>query len=306
MSEQLKILITANLDIGKSEKELQRQLSTISEKLSLSVGIDTKQVESLSNQVGKIQEQLSGKKVQLIDESDIANGKKFYKDIENIKDQFRELGTVSVSKVFDTVTGDVKQLNVEIQKADGLIEKLKLEAAQLKGIEGIDNGYLLTNRQEIDKTSLQMEKALQQTIQNRQKDEKKLAETQAKAANKNLEDTQKEIQKEKELKVELQKTLELYQRQAEINATNLSRRYKDSIDGGALEQYLNNVKRLSTETPELKNKMDHLALSFKEIGANARTSASHTISFGEQLSIAMSRFPIDKIRHFKQVGVKLL
>ena len=46
------------------------------------------------------------------------------------------------------------------------------------------------------------------------------------------------------------------------------------------------------ETPNLQRKMKDLAVSFKEIEANAKTSSSHVVGFGEQLSIALKRVPI--------------
>ena len=99
---------------------------------------------------------------------------------------------------------------------------------------------------------------------------------------------QKEIEKTKELQHQLQ----LYKQQAEINVRNLTRRYGNEVDQRALSDYLRQVQALEVSTPNLKRQMDLLNMSFKEIAANAKSSGSHVLNFGEALKTAFVKFPV--------------
>jgi TP901 family phage tail tape measure protein len=103
---------------------------------------------------------------------------------------------------------------------------------------------------------------------------------------------EKQLEKEKQKTAELEHQLTLYKQQAEINVKNAQRRFGDKIDSADLQEYLDKVRKLTVDTPNLKNEMDKLAMSFKEISAEANTSGSHVMGFGEQLKVAMSRVPI--------------
>jgi hypothetical protein len=287
LSEQLKILITANLDIGKSEKELQRQLSDISKNLNLTIGIDSKQMESLSKQVNSIQQQISGTKVKIIKESDLKDTKSFLnnlKDINDVRKQFEKEGSLKISEDFDPVTGKAKAFNVEIQKSDGLVRKLKLELAELHGMHGIDKGFLVTKDQLVDNTTLQMEKALQQTVQKRYQEQKKANEEQDKAINKNIENTKKEQK-------EIERLINLLQQKKKIEVDNLRRRYGDAIDSNLVNRNLSQVMSANASSfsslKEYRHWQDQIDVGFKQIGASARTSGSHVLTFGEAFQTAM-------------------
>lgn len=91
---------------------------------------------------------------------------------------------------------------------------------------------------------------------------------------------------------ELEKQLDLYKRQAAVQAQNLKRRYGGAIvpEGQAgLENYLAQVNALNSKTPGLSNQMKSLNMNFKEISADVNTAASHVNTFGEELQTAMAR-----------------
>ncbi|WP_318247529.1 phage tail tape measure protein [Cytobacillus kochii] len=101
--------------------------------------------------------------------------------------------------------------------------------------------------------------------------------------------------KVREKNKELEHQLSLYQQQAKINVQNLQRRYGNAIgdDGArALNNYLNSVNRLNSQTPYLNRQMQQLNTQFRQISSNVNAASSHVASFGSQLMTAMQRIPI--------------
>ncbi|WP_254111562.1 phage tail tape measure protein [Bacillus licheniformis] len=94
---------------------------------------------------------------------------------------------------------------------------------------------------------------------------------------------------------ELERQLELYRRQAQVNTQNLQNRYGSSLSNASnqqLQQYLNSVNQLTASTPNLRNQMASLNVQFREMSSNIAATTRQTMSFGEQLQVAMSRVPV--------------
>lgn len=94
---------------------------------------------------------------------------------------------------------------------------------------------------------------------------------------------------------ELERQLELYRRQAQVNTQNLQNRYGSSLSQASnfqLQQYLNSVNQLTARTPNLRNQMASLNMQFREMSSNIAATTRQTMSFGEQLQVAMSRVPV--------------
>lgn len=93
---------------------------------------------------------------------------------------------------------------------------------------------------------------------------------------------------------ELEHQIQLYQRQAQVNAQNLQNRYGSSISSQSnsqIQSYLNSVNQLSTSTPNLRRQMQNLNTDFRELSANINSSTNRISTFGEQLNQAFSRMP---------------
>lgn len=291
-NNDLRIKITAQLDEKSSTKALQDQLDKISKKLKINVGIDTKQLKEIQKTINQIQSQATknGKGLKLVDDNEIKNGKQLFKTLDDAVNKYREMGQVKIKKVFDPMTQELKGFNLEVQKANGLVEKLKFESAKLKGVHGID-GFMLSGRQQLDNRAIEAEKALGRTIQNRANEERKAAEAQAKAINRNIEQKQKESKQQEELNRQIQKEIELYQRSKQIQASDLKRRYGDRIDTNAVNNQMSQVMALDpraiTSMQQFRNIQRDVDLGFREIQSSARTSSSHVTSFGEAFRTAM-------------------
>lgn len=98
--------------------------------------------------------------------------------------------------------------------------------------------------------------------------------------------------------------LDIFRRQAQLNAQNIQRTHGGHVDNAQIQAYLNSVNALTSRTPNLTQRMRELNIQFREISANARTAAGATqqagASFGHMMSQAMTKFPINL-----QVGIKL-
>lgn len=298
MSENLHIKVVARLDEKLSTDALQKQLDKIAKSLKLNVTIDPKQLNDISKSIDKLQDKVNKQTkggVKIVSDDDVKTSKQIFTSVDAAVSKYKEFGQVKIKKIFDSATEELKSFNLEIQKADGLIEKLKFELNQKKGINGID-GFVLTSRTEDDKRSIEMQKALTKTLEERARLEKKSAEEQAKAINKSIENKKKEEAEQKKLNAQLQQQIKLYKEQAQLNVRNLNRTHPGFGDKGALDGYLKSVDALSAKTPNLSNQMQDLDMNFKKIKVSAQESAGAArlagMSFGEMMSQAMTKFPI--------------
>ncbi|WP_340191459.1 phage tail tape measure protein, partial [Bacillus amyloliquefaciens] len=90
---------------------------------------------------------------------------------------------------------------------------------------------------------------------------------------------------------ELRKTIELYQRQAQVNVQNLNTRYGDTMGAGnrqAAQDYLNAVNSLNVSAggSNIRSQMQSLNMQFRELASNAQTASSQASSFGTELTQA--------------------
>nr|WGE07103.1 phage tail tape measure protein [Bacillus subtilis] len=93
---------------------------------------------------------------------------------------------------------------------------------------------------------------------------------------------------------ELKKTIELYQRQAQLNVKSLNDRYGTSISpesSRALQNYINSVNQLSARTPNISRQMQNLSMQFREIQANARSATGQVRGFSETFKQAFTGMP---------------
>ena len=94
---------------------------------------------------------------------------------------------------------------------------------------------------------------------------------------------------------ELERQLELYRRQAQVNTQNLQNRYGSSLSSASnqqIQQYLNSVNQLTARTPNLRNQMASLNMQFREMSSNIATTTRQTMGFVEQLGVAAARIPV--------------
>lgn len=275
-NNELKILINAQLDENITEQTIKNQLNRIQNKLKLTIRIDNQQFNQIANQVKQLQVQFErqSKGIKIIDDQSVLSSinqikkgiPEIYTSIDKALEKYKQFGQVKIEKTFDPITRELDGFTLQLHKAQGLIEKIKFDLVQIKMPNGTQNVFQVTDRKIIDDTEKLREKQLQ--VEQR---------------------IDSQIQKQNE---KLQHQLDLFKRQAEINAKNLQRRYGDAVDTNALNNYLASVRSLSATTPDVKRKMEELNMTFKEISANVKSSSSHVLGFGEALQTAFVKFPV--------------
>lgn len=77
-----------------------------------------------------------------------------------------------------------------------------------------------------------------------------------------------------------------------IRADNLLGVHSKTVDTVALENWRQSVGKLTSDTPQLTQKMKELDLQFRKIEGSARDASRMSMTFGEMLRVAMEKFPI--------------
>lgn len=274
MNDELVIKIKGSLNESLTKTEIQKQLKTLEKELDLTINTDQKQVEQLANQIKQLQSEINrnAKSTVIFNEGKTnKNVQQIQGEINEIIKKYQQLGTVTSKTVFDVDTGNIKGFNLEIEKANGLVEKLNFELQRTQnGENSFKDAFVLTSKSEIDRT----EKIREQQLQTEQK-------------------INKEIQQQNQ---NLQHQIDLFQRQAKINVQNLQRTHGGYVDNDALNQYLNSVKQLNVDTPNASKQMQSLNMQFREIQTNAKSAAGALeqsgMSLREMISTAMTKFPV--------------
>jgi TP901 family phage tail tape measure protein len=198
------------------------------------------------------------------------------------------------SKLTQQLVTDKQKLRQELVK---LGETGNVTAQQLANVARSINGAKDTSGiqqaqasfaqlQSQAKLAEQMAQGREKAEINRQQAENKSNIAQAQAINRNNELARQEIQQSKELEAEIKRRLELYQREKQIQATNLQSNNRSSINQSALNNQLSSVMAVNPNQfkslEELRNWQQQANVGFKELSAGA-------MSFGDSLKMAFSR-----------------
>ncbi len=91
---------------------------------------------------------------------------------------------------------------------------------------------------------------------------------------------------------EIEKQIELYKRSAEIQARTLQSSHSKTVNNADLNAYLNSIRQLNAQTPQLQHRMRQLALDFREVSGAARESARSSMTVMDAFRTAMVKFPV--------------
>jgi TP901 family phage tail tape measure protein len=232
------------------------------------------------------------------------------KRVEEIKNSAKDISKVNIQTAEDI--NDVRKATISYTDDLGRLVKEKYKLVETNNILDDGNESKRLNEWQLDSHDVtdniekrnkeeqrlveQMAKFREQSMARRLADEQKLEKAQTNAINAYLEGNRKEIEAQENLQKEIQKTLTLFEKEKEIQKQNLKRRFQDNVDESALDNQLNKVRGVDpnsfSDMKEFRNWQREINLGFNEISASARTATSHTLTFGQQLSTAMERFPI--------------
>ncbi|PLR99650.1 phage tail tape measure protein [Bacillus sp. T33-2] len=264
----LRIRITGTLNSNATVSEINTQLKSIENKihkLKLKVQLDQNQVKELSKLQNALQR---SSKTNMVSNKDVSAAKEIYTSLDRAVEKYSKLGSVKISQNFNPMTKELEKFQLTVTRANGEVEKLKFELASLKGMKGI-NGFALTGRSTNDNTAAIRERQLQQE----------------QAINRQI------VQRTQTLRNQL----EIYKRQAELQANNLKNNRNKVLSDEqqtSLRNYLNNINALNASTPNLQQKMRQLSLDFREISSQAQNASQGAINLGNAFQQAFTKFPI--------------
>jgi hypothetical protein len=325
MANNLQIKVTAMLDPTSSKEKIQSQLDTLAKdlKLTVTVNIDdkilntlnnfTKQFEKISEvakNTGKvIQENIfpDGSRVKVTSYNGIVGeiqqigeqAKKTKEETRQLISDIEQLGNVQRKVTNQNASGNLTGGNVNVGDkfnnttyrynqneevtSSRTVENLRQQEVEIEKIRQrmleLNNAGIITNaslsRMSTVLNGAQTEAELNRIAQvlNRVQDSSKI----------------------REQNVQLQQQLQLYQRQAEIQVNalrNNPRKMLTDDQQTALTNYLNNVRALNMQTPQLQQRMRQLGLDFREVSSQAYTMSNHAMTFGQAMQTAFEKFPI--------------
>jgi TP901 family phage tail tape measure protein len=277
MADELVIKILGNLDVNKTESAIKTQLSQLEGKLNVQLGVDTKLLTQVAKQVKALQDTVNqqGKNIKLIDDQatiksvdTIQNGVgRLFTSIEKAVAEYSKLGTVKVTSNLNPLTNQVDNFTLSLKKADGTLSNLKYSLAQMYSGKNLIPAYEISksnvtdNSQAVNEKIIQQENAINNTLQERKKQQ----------------DT---------LNQQLQKELELYQKAKSMQVQSLST--NKYIDQSALASQLgkaNNPPSFTTNK-DFTNWQREVDQGFKQIKVNADEAKASSSKFGESLKTA--------------------
>lgn len=137
--DELVIKIKGSLNRDLTRSEIQGQLDGLGTELSVNIGkADQKQLDGLASQIKQLQNDIAkgAKSTIIFDEGKTnKNAKEIQLQIDDIIKKYQQLGTITTKKIFDADTGNIKGFNIEIEKANGLVEKLRYQLSRTQESE---------------------------------------------------------------------------------------------------------------------------------------------------------------------------
>lgn len=352
MADNLKILITGQLNTGATIGEINTALRGIEKKinaLKLNVEINDKVLSTLnkfSDQMKKISTAAlnTGK---VIEEAINPDGSKIRRTyFDGIKGEFSEIAIAAKKSAqeqmksldeldgeYDKVTKNVERYNAAQKKVGSSVSLSDNNGINTRTVNlndkdkviGYTDSYNAEKEAKLEQQAIkqeqdlidQMEKFRLQSIQRRMQAERSADEAQQKAIQRNAELDRQEIAKTQQARQQYENwwlnalatqeqqqrkqqqatvaSLDVYKRQAEIQATGLLNNKNKVLtpeQTAGINSYLNSVRALNASTPQLAERMKQLGLDFKEISVNAQQASYRSISFGEAFKTAISKFSI--------------
>ncbi|MCM3365895.1 phage tail tape measure protein [Bacillus safensis] len=331
MSEQLKIFVTPVADTSpKTTDDLNKQIKQIQSKLNaleLKTNIDNNTLKTLKEftstfdkyqsnlknyndtvkETTKITQHLNGNVTKVTQEHK-RSGEIIQRTTEKIKEQTKETNNLAnAQQKLGQVVKSTERMNAQ-GKVTGSTQKnrdgYKDYTYNLDDKGNVKNSTVSTNyekkRKDIDALNASLQRLREQgilsdTTLSSLGRKINLAQSSAqidslKQKIRTLDDKSSAVAKNNELK----QTIALYQRQAQLNANNLTSKYGNNLSNQSkaqIQEYLLAVTQLTSKTPALSSKIKDLNMQFRELSASIQNSTQRATSFGQQLGDAFSRIP---------------
>jgi TP901 family phage tail tape measure protein len=259
-------------DVTKVVEKYNAEQEKLNTKVTLANGNNTRTVNLNSqNQVTGI--------------TDTTNRAKDLQDTQKLIDAKKQLRQELI-KLGDTGNVTAKQL-AQVRTALN-------NASDINGLQQAKQEY--SQLSENAKIAEQMAQGRERAALSTQQAEQKAIQAQQNAINRNNELTRQEIEQQKQLEAEITRRLQLYQREAQITASNISSKYGSHVDQSALNNQLSSVMNANSgqfqNLQQLRNFISEFNTGFRELTAGIDNASHHAMSFMEQLKMGVSMFSV--------------
>jgi hypothetical protein len=339
----LKLLITGQLNIGSTIKQINTALRGIEKKISklkISADIDANTLKTLSNfskameQHKKVAQDLNRvirEEKTVTKEADgtvrekirqhLKSGEIIDKEIKKINQKvkatqsereetrklisdYEKLGQVQKRVRKENSSGDVTGASVKYKNGFTDTTYNTNKSGQVTSVTSVQN---VDKERKATESLINSKNKLKQALNQLNNEGKVSAENLTKLNNainnsKNIQQVQKLEQNLQNLKRirDNEHRLELARQQAQINAQRIKTTHSGFVDTNGLQQYINSVNKLTPRTANLNQQLQRTSAQFNQVAQNARSAAGATqqagMSFGEMMSNAMQKFPMEGFR----------
>jgi hypothetical protein len=318
LAQDLSILIKATIDPALTKTEIQNKLNGIKD-LKVDIGIDVNSISNLTKQIQQLQRSLgnNGKGIKIIDEEQLKD-KTYFKTLDDALTKYKHMGEVKITKNFDDATNKVKSFIIELNKADGIIERMKFSSINVAGNgDSINSAFLLDSTKVIDQTQKITEQQLQQRTATNQKIEainEKEYQNYLKNEEKKTQKAEQEAQKranaeqryaeqyekwwinaldaQEQKQSQSQAKLEALQSKAKLNVQLVQTKFGDKVNANWIDNYISGVNTLTSKTPNLEREFQKLTNTFNTQVASLKNTSNEVYNFGQMLEIAAKKMVV--------------
>lgn len=277
MANDLGIRIKASLNEALSTNQINSDLARIAKNLNVDIGVNVKGLsQNIQREMANVQKSIKPEKIDIVklDADKIRKQSGVITDaMTKYEKQFK--GTArNVSAHVNQITGDLQKVSMSIRNNHDEIVKMELVPYEKDGREAL----------RLSEKNLEIRRMSAAEIEKEGRNKQKLADQ-----------SKKNQALEQQKTRELQQQLDLYRRQAQVNVDNIRRTHGSVLTpetNRELDNYIKNVNALSATTPNVRNQMKNLDMTFRELGTQVKSSSSHVAGFGEQMGVALKRIPV--------------
>lgn len=310
-----------NIDFGKATEQIKefnrnaekflgqssRSAGNIGEQLTQSMSIDIDKLRknnaAVFAEIDRLRRKYGGdlQSVRIFshldeDEEQLRRVTVALKDLDGIVRQFEieDLDGKGITTTALTETADIEKSRKEMERLFEARQKIVSQLEQMRYLNQIAPDDYDAMIRLVDDSDLKQLSTLRETISYLKADYQELTKIQADNAKKQESYEKQWAQAEKNTEI-LRKRLEIEQRQAEIRAQDVRRRYGPVItpeQNRQLDNYVQSMKSLTATTPDVEHKIRKLNTEFKGITSNVLEAGSKVDGFGKQLEVALTRIPI--------------
>lgn len=169
MADRLGIKIALDFDNESvAQGKLDSLLKKLQENSKLNINVDQNSIKNLEIQLAQLKSKISKDSTSVkLFTKDSLNNRELISGIDEVIAKYKSIGNVTfTSKTFDPATKDLIGFTAQVEKADGVIQKLKYKLGNILNQDGTDEKkFINIDLTEIDKTAEIAEKVAQKTQQ---------------------------------------------------------------------------------------------------------------------------------------------